>query len=114
MTDPTDIIPDGVKLRDFDDFTALREDTFNSVADAFKNRFPQEYGKYRVELDNIHYPEKKDFDLDQQKTALMKNQFLGKRLRGNFKLTDRDTGDLIEDGLSQIVSLVQNHLRQNG
>ena len=97
MLGKDDIVPPGVKLRDFDDFTALRGDTFDAVANAFKGRFPQEYGKYRLELDNIHYPEKNDFDLDQQKSALMKNQFLGKRLRGNFKLFNKDSGDLIEE-----------------
>ena len=97
MIGKDDIVPPGVKLRDFDDFTALRNDTFDSVANAFQGRFPQEYGKYRLELDNIHYPEKKDYDLDQQKNALMKNQFLGKRLRGNFKLYNKDSGDLLEE-----------------
>jgi hypothetical protein len=97
MIGKDDIVPQGVKLRDFDDFSALREDTFTSVAGAFQNRFPQEYGKYRMELDNVHYPETKDFDLDQQKNALMKNQFLGKRLRGTFKLYDKDSGDFLEE-----------------
>lgn len=97
MIGKDDITPKGVKLRDFDDFNALREDTFGSVAKAFEKRFPQEYGKYRIELNNVHYPETKPFDLDQQKSALMKNQFLGKRLRGNFKLTDRESGDLLEE-----------------
>jgi len=91
-----DIVPTGVRLRDLDDFSALREDTFNSVAEGFKKRFPQEYGKYRLELDDVHYADKGEYDLVQQKNALMKNQFLGNRLRGTFSLYDRDQGGLIE------------------
>ena len=97
MIGSDDITPEGVKLRDFDDYDALREDTFSSVSKAFEKRFPQEYGKFRLELNNVHYPETKPYDLEQQKNALMKNQFLGKRLRGNFKLFDKDNGDLIEE-----------------
>jgi len=95
--DDEDIIPEGVTLRDFNDFDALRDDTFNTVAEGFQKRFPQEYGKYRVELNKVHYPENKTYDLKKQKDALMKNQFLGRRLRGTFSLYNRESGDLMEE-----------------
>ncbi len=95
--DPKDILPEGVTLRDFNDFTALRDDTFNTVAAGFEKRFPQEYGKYRIELNKVHYPESKDFDIKKQKDSLMKNQFLGRRLRGTFSLYNKESGDLLEE-----------------
>jgi len=61
-----------------------------------KNKFPQEYGNYRLELDDIYYAEQDDYDLDKQKNALMKNDFLSRRLRGKVSLYNKQTGDKVE------------------
>ena len=60
------------------------------------NKFPQEYGNYRLELDDAYYAEEGDYDLAKQKEALMKNTFLSKRLRGKLSLYNKTTGDRVE------------------
>lgn len=95
--DQPDLIPEGITLRDFDDHKGLRENVFAAAQDGFAKKFPQEYGKFRLEVDNLHYAEKDDFDLATQKKALMTNQFLAKRLRGTLRLYDRETGDLVDE-----------------
>lgn len=95
---PDDIVPEGVTLRDFDDHKALRDSVFTTTLEGFKSKFPQEHGKYRMEVDDLHYMEADDeFDLAAQKKALMTNQFLAKRLKGTVKLYDRESGQLIDE-----------------
>lgn len=91
-----DITPPGVTLRDFGDHSALRSSVLDSTMTAMQKKFPQEYGNYRLELDDIYYAEQDDYDLDKQKNALMKNDFLSKRLRGKLSLYDKNSGDKIE------------------
>jgi RNA-directed DNA polymerase len=94
--DPNDLVPEGVALRDFDDHTALRNSVFETAKESFASKFPQEYGKYRMEVEDLGYMEKDDFDLATQKRALMTNQFLAKRLQGTLKLYDKETGELVD------------------
>jgi hypothetical protein len=91
-----DITPPGVKLREFTDYSEIRKDVLDSAMNSMSKKFPQEYGNYRVELDDIYYAEKDDYDLAKQKDALMKNSFLSKRLRGKLSLYNKDTGEHVE------------------
>ena len=59
-----DVTPPGVTLRDFGDHSALRSSVLDSTMSAMKKKFPQEYGNYRMELDDIYYAEQDDYDLD--------------------------------------------------
>jgi hypothetical protein len=94
--DPNDLVPEGVTLRDFDDYGALRNSVFETAKNSFASKFPHEYGKYRMEVEDLDYMEKDDYDLAHQKQALMTNQFLAKRLRGTLKLYDKESGKLLD------------------
>jgi hypothetical protein len=91
-----EIIPEGVELREFEDYGALRKQVFDSALNGFQKKFPQEYGKYRMEVEDLHYADPEEYDLDVQKDHLMKNRFLARRLRGTLKLYDRSTGTLLD------------------
>jgi DNA-directed RNA polymerase beta subunit len=92
-----EIEPAGVTLREFEDYDSLRQNVFDSALDGMSKKFPQEYGKYRLELENPHYVESGEYDLGRQKDALMKNQFLAKRLRGTLKLYEKESGSLVDE-----------------
>ena len=94
--DPNDLVPEGVALRDFDDYGALRNSVFETAKNSFASKFPHEYGKYRMEVEDLDYMEKDDYDLATQKNALMTNQFLAKRLQGTLKLYDKESGKLLD------------------
>ena len=92
-----DIIPNGVTLRDPEDFTSLRNNIYNGMHDEVKASFPQTYGGVRMELHDTGYEDPEDFDIDTQKQALMQNKTLGRRLRGTVKLFDDKTGDQLDE-----------------
>jgi DNA-directed RNA polymerase beta subunit len=89
-------IPEGVTLRDPSDFKTLRNDIYTQTMDAMQRSFPQSYGGVRMELDGLEYVDPDEYDIPEQKKALMSNRFLGRRLRGNIKLFDEKTGDLLD------------------
>lgn len=95
--DSQDIMPDGVELRDPEDFNSLRSATFNSVKDAFQSKFPHSYGGVRIEVENLDYENPKDYNFKDQKDALLKNRFLSWRLRGDLKLYDEKTNELLDE-----------------
>ena len=92
-----EIVPQGVDLRDPEDFDTLRTSLFSSVKDAFQSKFPHTYGGVRMEVENLDYENPKDYDLKDQKNALLKNRFLSWRLRGDLKLYDDKTNELLDE-----------------
>jgi len=92
-----DIYPDNVKLRDFEDTTTLRNQIFDNTLNQFQSSFPKKHGKYRVELDELSYADDKDYSLEEQKDALMKDKFLARRLRGTFRLYEDETNTLLDE-----------------
>jgi DNA-directed RNA polymerase beta subunit len=92
-----DILPEGVNLRDPMDQDTLRTAIFDGVANEFKNSFPAEYGNVRLELKDIKYLDKDTYTFNDQKDALLKNKFLGRRLQGTFRLVDKNTDEVLDE-----------------
>jgi 2'-5' RNA ligase len=88
----TETLPSGVKLRDFEDFDSAREDIFSSAKAAFGKAFPISYGGLKTHVEDLEYTDPETYDKAAQKDALMKDQRLGRRLRGTVVLTDEATG----------------------
>jgi DNA-directed RNA polymerase beta subunit len=98
MTDTdSDSLPAGVKLIDWDDMPTRRRMIFDSIKDSFTKQFPVSYGGMRLNIDNIHYDDPKDFNLTAQKKALLDNRFLHWKLKGTARLADEATGQVIEE-----------------
>ena len=90
-------LPEGVELRDYDDYKTLRGQIFDGVKGAFEESFPASYGGVRVELDNVRYEGPEDFNLKEQKDAILYDKFLTRRLRGTMRMFDEETGDQIDE-----------------
>lgn len=96
QTQPEDEYPEGVKLRDYDDYDTLRGDIFDKTRRALASSFPVNYGSVRLELDDVDYDGPDSYDLAQQKAALLGDKYLTRKLRGHFKLYDNNTGELLD------------------
>lgn len=90
-------MPAGVKLFDWEDFPTQRAAIFDKSKAALESQFPQTYGNVRVELHDTKYIDPEEYSVAEQKSALMGNRFLHRRLRGTLKLFDKDTGVQIDE-----------------
>ena len=98
-----DVVPEGVVLRDFEDFDTLRNNVFDTAKTALTKKFPQNYGGYRLEVEDIGYDSDKAYSLKDQKDALMKNRYLARSLKGTLKLVDEKTGKVMEKGRTTLM-----------
>jgi DNA-directed RNA polymerase beta subunit len=89
------VVPKGVELRPFDDFDVVRESVLNKVYQGYSSKFPIENDRYRIELSNLKYPEKK-FDVRDEKNALLKDQSLTMPLHGKLTLIDKTTKEPLD------------------
>lgn len=93
----TDVLPNGVKLRDFGDYDSLRADTFERTRSAYAARFPMENDEVRMELEDLDYdPKKMSYGVADAKKAIMEGGRLATPLYGTIKLTDKVTNKPIE------------------
>lgn len=98
------IAPEGVKLRALNDFKTLRTDTYDSVKNAVVESFPQSFNGVRLELSDVDYDGPEIASYEEQKQALMQNRYLARKLRGNVRMVDEKTGDLLDE---KMVSLMR-------
>ena len=95
--DPMEGLPPGVKLRSFIDAPATRTAIMDNVLDAVKKRFPIEDDDVRLELRDIKYEGPTSYTLEQQKQALLNNRRLGCSMVGTWRLTDKKTGQVLDE-----------------
>lgn len=96
-------MPDG--MREFDDAKSTRQNIYDNVLTAMKNRFPVEDDNYKLELLDAHYDGPQDFSLKQQKQALLKNRNLRTNLVGTWRLTDKRTGKVIDQRQDSVMQV---------
>ena len=96
MIADTDIVPEGVELRDPEDFGALRKGIFDNVKNEMTRVFPQEFGGVKLALKDVDYDGVDDTTLEQQRNAIMKGEYLARRLRGTLELYDTKSGELLD------------------
>lgn len=92
-----DGLPPGVKLRSFIDAPATRTAIMDNVLEAVKNRFPIEDDDVRLELKDVKYEGPTSYTLEQQKQALLGNRRLGCSIAGTWRLTDKKTGQVLDE-----------------
>ena len=95
--DPMDGVPQGVKLRSFIDAPATRTAIMDNVLEAVKKRFPIEDDDVRLELRDVKYEGPQSYTLEQQKAALLSNRRLGCSMVGTWRLTDKRTGQVLDE-----------------
>jgi DNA-directed RNA polymerase beta subunit len=95
--EPEEELPKGVLLRDFDDFTSLRNQIFDGVKNSMIKSFPVNYGNVRMELHDVDYDEREDVPVSEQKRNLLENRYITKKLRGTVKLFDNTNDQMLEE-----------------
>jgi DNA-directed RNA polymerase beta subunit len=90
------IEPQGVRLRDPEDFATLREDIYQDTIKAVEKSFPQKYGNVVMRVSNLEYVDPPTFSKKHEKEALAKDQFLGRKLKGKVSLFDLD-GNVLDE-----------------
>ncbi len=92
-----EIIPDGVKLREFGDTASLRQDILDRTKEAFTQKFPMENDQVRIEIDNVDYDQKKTrYNPIDTKKALLSGGRLASPLYGDVTLIDKFSGRPID------------------
>lgn len=96
MPSPSIASPKGVTLRKFNDVDTLRNDILDRVYNGYASKFPLENDRYRIELSNLKYPEKR-YDVRDEKDAILKNNSLSLPLFGKIRLIDLQTKDVLDE-----------------
>ena len=95
--DPMEGVPKGVKLRGFTDAAATRQALYDNMLDAVRHRFPIEDDDIRIELDDVKYEGPTEFNLSQQKKALLSNRKLAASMVGTWRMVDKKTGKVLDE-----------------
>ena len=90
-------LPNGVTLRDPEDFDTLRNNIFESAKKRLLKSFPHSYNNMRLELNDVDYVDPENYSVEEQKDALLKDKFLSRRLRGTLRLVDETTNSVVEE-----------------
>ena len=86
-----------LKLRDFGDTHALRDDILEGVHNEFASRFPIENDKVKIDLEDIGYDQKKrNYGISDAKNAILNGGRLAVPLNATVKLTDKTTGTVLD------------------
>jgi len=83
-------------LWDPSDHEGLRKRIEEGTIQEWGKVFPAEYGGIRLEAKNIHFAGKSNYTLAEQKKAWMENRDLGRALKADLELYDRESGDLLD------------------
>lgn len=89
--------PDGVDLYDFEDFDTTRQLVFEDAKNTLMKQFPKEHNGVRMELADVDYSDPDHYTLQDQKKALLNDEYLGRRLRGTVRLFDTRTGEMLDE-----------------
>lgn len=90
--------PEGVELYDPDDTDSLRERLEGGIKSAFEryvNGFS--YGTVKLEVNNLTYADKERYSLAEQREALLRDKVLARRLKGNMRLVDTETNEVLDE-----------------
>lgn len=91
-------LANGVTLRDPLDTDSARDEIHTNVAAAMERYVNgSEFGDVRLEVSDMDYADQERYSLAEQKEALMSDRTLARRLRGNVRLFDKETNELLDE-----------------
>lgn len=90
------ILPEGVKLRGFDDPVGLRDEIFERIKNAYGAVSPIENEKVRIEIKDLNYGDQK-FGIADEKKALLTGGRLAIPLIGTVRLFDKRNDQLLDE-----------------
>ena len=88
-----------INFREFDDVETTRRNIYDGVVNAVQQKYGQglENDRYRIELGDVAYDDKDEFDYAAQKKALLDRKSLNRRLYGRWKMIDKATGKVVDE-----------------
>ena len=90
-------LPPGVRLREFGDVPALRQDILDTARNEYSSLKPLENDQVRISVDNVRYnPKKKEPGIHDAKQALLTGGSLRMPLLGDVHMHDIRTGELLD------------------
>jgi len=92
--DPT--LPAPPRLRDIADVNETRKAIYDNVFDAVNNIGPLANSRHTLTVSDLQYVDPEDHSLQKQKEAILSGKSLYRRLRGTWRLTDNETGKLLD------------------
>lgn len=107
-----EMVPHGVELTDPDDFDTRRQKFYDAAKNQIAASYPMSHNGMRMDVSDLEYDGNEDTSPDAQKSALLGDKTLAKRLRGTVRLTDEATGKVMDE---QRMSLMRvPHLTERG
>ena len=92
----SDTLAPGPSFRPFADSTAMRRNIFNGVMTSVSKKYPLDNSRYSLSLAKLGYRNDKPFTLADQKKAIMQGDSLEHQLEGEWVLTDKATGKIVD------------------
>jgi len=105
-------LPNGTELYDPEDFAFTRDRIYEKAKSHVESAFPMSYNGVRMEVSDVDYADPPDYDLARQKEALLKDEFLSRRLRGTVRLVDEKTGQPLDQKSMTLMRVP--HLTERG
>lgn len=84
-------------LWDPSDHEGMRRRIEEGTIQEWSRVFPAEYGSVKLVANNIRFSGKPNFSLQDQKKAWLENRELGRSLKADLELYDRETGELLDE-----------------
>jgi DNA-directed RNA polymerase beta subunit len=97
--------PEAPKLRDIGDTAALRKSTYDRALEAVQSWKPLEYAGHRLELVEPHYDGPEEHSIADQKKAILERGTLGRRLKGTWRLSDTNTGQVLDEKKTTLANI---------
>jgi DNA-directed RNA polymerase subunit beta len=94
-----------LKYREIDDAKAIREAVFENVLKSFSEFEPVSNDRYTLQLSDVDYGDDKEFSIDQQRDAILKDQSLGRRVYGTWTLADSKTQQVVSQKRAVLASV---------
>lgn len=104
---------DNNDLWDPSDHQGMRRRIEEGTLEEWGRAFPAEYGSIRVEAKNLRFVGKPNYTLQDQKKAWMENRELGRSLKADLELYDRETGAQL-DGRPNMTLMRVPHYTDRG
>lgn len=89
--------PDPSTLRSFSDIPGLRTAIWDKTLEAARAAPPYENARHRFELIDADWAGPAKLTRAEEKTAVLEGKSLTRRLRGRFRMTDKATGQVVDE-----------------
>ena len=93
------------EMRDFSDAGVTRQLIFDNALHAASNLPPMENAKHRLELANLHYHGPDRYSVADRKKAILTGSTLDRRLRGTWRLVDKNTGKPVDEKTTTVAKI---------